>query len=94
MVRSRDGGVVIDGGLRTEFCWSVCATNSDGSSVQTFDGGGFVKDIVMQWIGVVAVSVFVYLVVRNPQAASQVINSLSSFNTGAISALQGNRAGI
>lgn len=51
------------------------------------------KEVVMQWIGVVALLVFVYLVVRNGNDASNVIGALSKANTNAILALQGNRPG-
>lgn len=51
-------------------------------------------DLAKQWISVVALLVFVYLVVRNASGASSVISSLSSANTNAILALQGNRTGF
>ena len=47
------------------------------------------KEVVLQWIGVISLLVFVYLVVSNGSQASQVIASLSGANTGAIKALQG-----
>lgn len=47
------------------------------------------SDLVKQWISVVALLVFVYLVVRNASGASSVITSLSNANTSAIRALQG-----
>lgn len=52
------------------------------------------SDIVKQWISVIALLVFVYLVVRNASGAASIISSLSSANTNAISALQGNRVGV
>lgn len=48
------------------------------------------KDVVMQWIGAVVLLVFVYLVVKNGNDATRVINALSGANTNAILALQGN----
>ena len=47
------------------------------------------KDTVLKWMGIVGGLVFVYLVVRNGDAATRAINSLSLANTNAILALQG-----
>lgn len=46
---------------------------------------------LLKWMSIIFGLVFVYLVVRNPQAFSQVVGSLSNANTNAILALQGNR---
>lgn len=47
------------------------------------------KEVVMQWISVISLLVFVYLVVKNGNDTANVIRSLSDANTKAIVALQG-----
>jgi hypothetical protein len=47
------------------------------------------KETIAQWMSVILILVFVYLVVQHGQDAGHVINTLSSANTNAILALQG-----
>ena len=49
---------------------------------------------VMKYLGGAGFLIFVYLVVRNASGTTQVLNAISSANTNAILALQGNRPGI
>lgn len=44
---------------------------------------------VMKYLGIMGMLIFVYLVVANGSASTNVINALGQVNTGAIKALQG-----
>lgn len=44
---------------------------------------------ILKYIGVVALLIFVYLVIKGGQSSTAVINALSGANTNAILALQG-----
>lgn len=46
-------------------------------------------EALLKYLGIAGGLIFVFLVVRNGQAASDVIQSLGNVNTGAIRALQG-----
>jgi hypothetical protein len=49
---------------------------------------------IMKYLGGAGFLIFVYLVVRNANGSTSVINSVSKANTNAILALQGNQPGI
>lgn len=46
---------------------------------------------IAKYLGGAGFLIFVYLVVKNYQGSTQVISALSSANTNAITALQGNQ---